>query len=43
MLLIKHLMHMRYLDGSSMADHLSNFQGVVNELVGMGISFEEEV
>ena len=43
MLLIKRLMHMRYPNGSSMADHLSNFQGVVNELTGMGISFEEEV
>ena len=43
MLLIKSLMHMRYPNESSMADHLSNFQGVVNELARMGISFEEEV
>ncbi len=43
MFLIKKLMHMRYSDGTSMTDHLSSFQGVVNELTGMGITFEEEV
>ncbi len=43
MLLIKKLMHLRYNDGTSMTDHLSSFQGVVNELTSMGITFEEEV
>ena len=43
MLLIKRLMHLRYSDGTSMTDHLSSFQGVVNKLASMGISFEEEV
>ena len=43
MLLIKHLMHLRYPKGSSMAGRLSQFQGVVNKLAGMGISFEEEI
>ena len=43
MLLIKRLMHLRYPNRFSMVDHLSQFQGVVNELNGMGITFEEEV
>ncbi len=43
MLLIKKLMHLRYNDGTRMTDHLSSFQGVVNELGSMGITFEDEV
>ena len=43
MLLTERLMHLRYGDGTSMIDHLSSFQFVVNALNGMGITFEEEV
>ena len=43
MLLVKRLMHLRYPEESLMMDHLSQFQGVMNELACMGISFEEEI
>ena len=36
MLLIKRLMHLSYLEGFSMVDHLNQFQGVVKKLAGMG-------
>ncbi|GMH23051.1 hypothetical protein Nepgr_024894 [Nepenthes gracilis] len=34
--------HIRYKDGSSVADHLNEFQDCVDRLSGMGIKFEDE-
>ena len=43
MLLIKRLMQLRHPDGSPVADHVKKFQGIINELASMGITFEDEV
>jgi len=34
---------LRYKEGSSVSDHLNEFQGVLDQLSGMGIKFEGEV
>lgn len=43
MFLIKQLMHLRYRDDTSVADHVNAFQGIINQLSSMGISFDDEV
>lgn len=41
--LIKQMMRLKYNDGSSITDHLNAFQGIINQLAGMGIKFEDEI
>ncbi|RVW62457.1 Retrovirus-related Pol polyprotein from transposon TNT 1-94 [Vitis vinifera] len=41
--LIKKMMSLNYQDGTPMTDHLNTFQGIINQLAGMNIKFEEEV
>ena len=41
--LIKQLMSLRYQDGTTISDHLNAFQGIMNQLAGMGIKFEDEI
>jgi len=41
--LIKQLLALKYTDGTSMTDHLKNFQGIMNQLSAMGIKFDEEI
>ena len=43
MFLIKQLMNLRYREGAPVADHVKAFQGIINQLSSMGISFEDEV
>ncbi len=43
MLLIRRLMQLRHSDNRAVADHVNELQGVVNELLAMGITFEDEV
>ena len=37
------MISLKYQDGTPMIDHLNTFQGIINQLVGMNIKFEEEV
>ena len=41
--LIKQMMSLKYQDGIAMTDHLNTFQGIINQLIGMNIKFENEV
>ncbi|KAJ0865779.1 putative RNA-directed DNA polymerase [Helianthus annuus] len=41
--LIKQLINLKYNDGTPVSDHLNVFQGIINQLAGMGIKFEDEV
>ena len=41
--LIKHMLSLKFHDGSSMTDYLNNFQGFMNQLSAMGIKFYEEI
>ena len=41
--LLKQLINLRYRDGSSISDHLNEFQGIMDQLSGMSIKFEDEV
>jgi len=43
MFLIKQLLALKYIDGTSMTNHLNNFQGIVNHLSAIGIKFDEEI
>ena len=43
MFLIKQLMCLRYKEGTLIADHVNTFQGIINQLSSMGITFEDEV
>ena len=43
MFLIKQLMALRYQDGTPLTDHLNTFQGIINQLAGMGIKFDDEI
>jgi hypothetical protein len=43
MFLMKQLMCLRYQDGTPLTDHLNTFQGIINQLAGMGIKFDDEV
>ena len=37
------MINLKYQDGTPMTDHLNTFQGIINQLAGMDIKFEEEV
>ncbi|RVX05220.1 Retrovirus-related Pol polyprotein from transposon TNT 1-94 [Vitis vinifera] len=37
------MISLKYQDGTPMTDHLNIFQGIINQLAGMNIKFEEEV
>ncbi|RVX06237.1 Retrovirus-related Pol polyprotein from transposon TNT 1-94 [Vitis vinifera] len=41
--MIKKMMSLKYQDGTLMTDHLNTFQGIINQLAGINIKFEEEV
>ncbi|GAB2302689.1 hypothetical protein Dimus_039387 [Dionaea muscipula] len=43
MMLINQLMTIKYQDDKPITDHLNTYQGIVNQLEGMGISFGDEV
>ena len=43
MFLIKQMMALRYQDGTPLSDHLNTFQGIINQLAGMGIKFDDEI
>jgi len=43
MFLIKQLLALKYTDGTSMTDHLNNFQKIMNQLSAMSIKFDEEI
>jgi hypothetical protein len=36
-------MRLRYKEGTQIADHVNEFQGIINRLSSMGITFEDEV
>jgi hypothetical protein len=36
-------MNLRYKEGTSISDHLNDFQGLLDQLSGMGIKFDDEV
>jgi hypothetical protein len=36
-------MHLRYKEGIPIANHVNEFQGILNQLSSMGITFEDEV
>jgi len=35
-------MNLRYMENSSISDHLNEFQGLLDQLSGMGINFGEK-
>ncbi|GJX96284.1 putative RNA-directed DNA polymerase [Tanacetum coccineum] len=37
------MMRLKYTDESPITDHLNAFQGIINQLGGMGIKFEDEI
>jgi len=41
--LIKQLINLKYHNGTPITDHLNAFQGLINQLAGMGIKFEDEI
>uniref|UniRef100_A0ACD5V194 Uncharacterized protein n=1 Tax=Avena sativa TaxID=4498 RepID=A0ACD5V194_AVESA len=41
MFLTKKLMRLRYKEGTPIADHVNEFQGIINQLSSMGITFDE--
>jgi len=41
--LLNCLMNLRYRVNSSISDHLNEFQGLLDQLSGMGINFDDEV
>nr|KYP73286.1 Retrovirus-related Pol polyprotein from transposon TNT 1-94 [Cajanus cajan] len=41
--LLNYLMNLRYRESSSISDHLNEFQGLLDQLFGMGIKFDDEV
>ena len=41
--LIKKLLGLKYRDGTPLSDHLNAYQGLLNQLAGMNIKFEDEV
>lgn len=40
---IKQMMVLRYQDKAVVIDHLNTFKGIINQLVGMGITYDDEV
>lgn len=43
MYLLNSLMNLRYKEGTSISDHLNDFQGLRDQLSGMSIKFDDEV
>ena len=41
--LLNCLMNLRYRENSYISDHLNEFQGLLDQLSGMGIKFDDEV
>ena len=41
--MIRRLVNLKYKDGNSVAEHLSNFQGLLNELFTMKLELDDEV
>ena len=41
--LLKQAMHLVYKEGSSILDHLNEFQGCFDQLFGMGVKFDDEI
>jgi hypothetical protein len=39
MFLIKKLIRLRYKEGTPIEDHVNEFQGIINQLSSMGITF----
>lgn len=40
---IKQMMVLRYHDKAVVIDHLNTSKGIINQLVGMGITYDDEV
>ena len=41
--LLKKMMQLKYNEGTSVADHLSEFQNIVNQMLGMGVKLDDEI
>lgn len=41
--LLKQMMNLRYKEGTSVLDHVNEFQGLVDQMSDVGIKFEEEI
>ncbi|GMI65558.1 hypothetical protein HRI_000225100 [Hibiscus trionum] len=41
--LLKKMMALKYKEGTSTTDHVSEFQSVINQLLGMGVKFDDEI
>ena len=41
--LLKQLMNIRYKEGTPISDHINDFQGVLDQLSGMGVKFDDEI
>ena len=41
--LLKKLMTFKYKEGSPILDHINDFQGILDQLSGMGVNFVDEV
>ncbi|KAI9169298.1 hypothetical protein LWI28_010378 [Acer negundo] len=41
--LIKQMMDLKYKDEAPLLDHLNTYQGILNQLAGMGIKFDDEI
>ena len=41
--LLKQLMTFKYEEGSPILDHINDFQGILDQLSGMGVNFNDEI
>ena len=41
--LLKQLMSFKYKEDSPILDHINGFQGILNQLSGMGVNFDDEI
>ena len=41
--LLKQLMNIRYKEGRPISDHINDFEGVLDQLSGMSVKFDEEI
>ena len=41
--LLKQLMTYKYKEGSPILDHINDFQGILDQLSGMGVNFDDEI
>ena len=41
--LLKQLMTFKYKEGSLILDHINDFQGILDQLSGMGVNFDDEI